>query len=442
MGVFWSSEDGIAETPAISTNEYQQRRTTMKTMLNRGPFRMIDKRLKHHRNDHYRALQLWIALLPFLILGGECQAFPDAAEILAGASLAATAQDQYATNFQPTNGELILVNVQLNGRPEEFTFILDTGAGVMVVSTRVADTLGLPKESEFSLKDITNQTQTVDVVQLGSFRLGDIEFTNVGAIVTDLEGVKALGGPKLDGIIGTNLLRFFILEIDYVAKTVHFSTKNRVGEHENLGYAIPISYKANFPLSTKIKLADDTLIDAGIDTGVNGPFLTIPKEKLPTLTPLLTCPVVRSKGIMTGGVFGVSESAVSRINTMQLGDLQLQNLPVQFSDIGFFNLSNGFLSHFHVIINYPDSQMYLRPLEERPFETNIVSFGYMAPPNAAGERRIIGIWEGSAAAQHGLQVGDVLVSETYTDPETVHLVIRHEETQKEIVLHRSELLPE
>jgi hypothetical protein len=56
--------------------------------------------------------------------------------------------------------------------------------------------------------------QGSEVAKLDSFKLGDIEFENVGVRVLDLSHFREYG-LNIKGIVGANILQFLELTIDY-----------------------------------------------------------------------------------------------------------------------------------------------------------------------------------------------------------------------------------
>jgi len=87
----------------------------------------------------------------------------------------------------------------------------------------------------------------------------------------------------------------------------------------------------------------------------------------------------------------------------------VKNLPVQFWDSPHSCISNRFLSQFTVTIDYPQMLMYLLPDKNKPFATNIDSWGLNIQKDESGKVKVIGLWEGSPAEKAGLQVGMKLV---------------------------------
>jgi hypothetical protein len=128
---------------------------------------------------------------------------------------------------------------------------------------------------------------------------------------------------------------------------------------------------------TKLKLADGNRMDALIDTGNLGDFLTLPVKDLEQLKPYLNCPLIRSQGIITMGGFGGSSAMISRLKEIQIGTNRITNLPVAFINSDHINIPNGFLAHFNVIINYPKKKIFFIRNESKPFQTNMASFGFV-----------------------------------------------------------------
>ncbi len=106
-------------------------------------------------------------------------------------------------------GGAILVDVRLNGRPELYRFVLDTGASQTVVVRPVAEQLGIDiGEATPRVRVRTASEEVVALlVTLESVDLGGAAVPRVKTLVMD-----DLGGP--DGLLGLSYLGFFDVSIE------------------------------------------------------------------------------------------------------------------------------------------------------------------------------------------------------------------------------------
>jgi predicted aspartyl protease len=378
-----------------------------------------------------------ILFLCFVVNG--CKVPPKFERILAGGSLST---DKIGESIVPSQfkNNLIFIKARINDSEQEYNFLIDTGAFITVINKKIADSMGLEKEAEDTVTDEVGNSRNVDVVVLKSLKIGEIAVQNCGALAADFGNIESFG-IRFDGVIGTNFLRFFLVDIDYEKEMITFSTEQSFLKKLKAGKGLAFTY-VNHDFRTKLKLADGNLVDALIDTGNYSDCLTVPIKNLEQFKPYLNCPLIKSQGVITMGAFGGSSAMLSRLNEIQIGVNRINNLPVAFINSDHINISNGFLAHFNVIINYPKKKIFFIRNESKPFETNIASFGFVPQYDANGKLYIVGIWEGSPAEKNGLKVGDLIIRQTYKEPDTVHIVIKNENGEKEIVFKSAMLLPE
>lgn len=113
---------------------------------------------------------------------------------------------------------LLMVPVEVHGRP--FRFALDTGASTTVISPEVA------RQCEVESAAMPGMiggggTVTASSGTLKSLAIGSTRITRVRVAVADfLDMLTQVTGTRIDGIVGTNVLRRFRVTIDYPQKTL------------------------------------------------------------------------------------------------------------------------------------------------------------------------------------------------------------------------------
>lgn len=118
-------------------------------------------------------------------------------------------------------GNEIMVKSKINGK-SEVPLILDTGATTTVLNTSEATNYGIAKSSDFKMTTGSGTIKT-SYITLSSLSLGDLVLDNVPVAVSDLPGFRELPGEKPVGIIGADILRRFLVCIDYDNREVSFS---------------------------------------------------------------------------------------------------------------------------------------------------------------------------------------------------------------------------
>lgn len=121
----------------------------------------------------------------------------------------------------------ILVDVLVNEKPA--TFLLDTGASNTIVNTsriHLEDYETIPGDKQDAAGFGGVKKESVTILKLKSFRIGDIlvyDFPVAGIDLTELCNTLDI---TLDGVLGHNFLSKYKVIIDYPNSTVEFQKDN------------------------------------------------------------------------------------------------------------------------------------------------------------------------------------------------------------------------
>ncbi|MBX9940880.1 MAG: aspartyl protease family protein [Candidatus Obscuribacterales bacterium] len=123
-------------------------------------------------------------------------------------------------------GNEILVRAKINGT-SELKFILDTGATQSILDKRFMKELsGLAQAATKPEDSIAMTTGAgsikADGVKFNTFTLGDMELKDVTCAVADLSGFETVQKEKPAGLIGANVLKRFLVTVDYENGKVTF----------------------------------------------------------------------------------------------------------------------------------------------------------------------------------------------------------------------------
>jgi aspartyl protease len=112
----------------------------------------------------------------------------------------------------------ILVHPTIDGKDVGW-FVLDTGAGGMVVSKRAAETASLPKTGEVAANGIGGEV-TAAQHSVETFVLGPMSLTNLVFTELDLEFLSTILGVPIGGVAGYDVFANAVVEMDVDAGTV------------------------------------------------------------------------------------------------------------------------------------------------------------------------------------------------------------------------------
>ncbi len=114
------------------------------------------------------------------------------------------------------NTSLVVLPVTINDHGP-YRFLFDTGASNTVLSTAIADRLGVPRVRDETLLTagggVPVTIRNIKLLQVGAARLENIEIA-----VADFDLMKRL---QVDGVLGGDYLRRFKVSIDYGNRLVH-----------------------------------------------------------------------------------------------------------------------------------------------------------------------------------------------------------------------------
>lgn len=316
----------------------------------------------------------------------------------------------------------ILVNVGVgNSRP--LPFILDTGDQFAVVDLDRSKQLGLTLHG-----DIQSGGAGVKVIH-GSYVRGSL-FTIPGlsgfsqpiTLAFPLKSLEAPLGHEVDGLIGGDFIKEFVVELDYQSHVVRLYDKATF-RYSGHGQSIPIEMNADGhpvvhaevtpeggePLKGKFLLD----IGSGASLALYSPFVAahdLPGPKLKTI-----------RAIGETGLGGQLQAQIGRVAELRIGQYKLAQPITLFSQdkAGAFarsdtqgNIGEQILSRFTLFLDYSHGRIIFEPNKDfgQPFAP--------AFPGAVVEGlgadykifRVKDVLEDSPASEAGLQIGDIIIA--------------------------------
>jgi hypothetical protein len=308
----------------------------------------------------------------------------------------------------------IFVRAHINGGGP-YAMIFDTG-GANIVTPEVAEALGLSLRDQFSMPGAGEREQPAWRARVDEARLGDIRMTDLDFTVLSLSPIQqAIGFERLDGLFGHELLRRYIVRIDYASGTLQFAERSAAPEAWFRGAAIPFTFVGNLP-SVAIKI-DGVEARVALDTGdrssltLFGPFvadhgLRERQQRLRTVSgwgvggPILA-DMARSERLELGP-FALS-GVVTRMPVVQSG--------VFASRIADGSIGNEVLRRFDITFDYERQLFYLSPNARFSDRDRFERSGLWArlPETGAGFE-IFAVAPESPASRAGLSAGERIVA--------------------------------
>jgi hypothetical protein len=267
-------------------------------------------------------------------------------------------------------------------------FVLDTGAR-NIINTRHAQALGLKLKPAGQTTGVGEGTVDVFFTENVSFTLPGVtvvgekfavlSLENVeqceNKIDVDLEGkidwhAQAAKGDEwqpMDGVLGDEFFRLFVVEIDYAAKSINLydpKSYHYQGKGERVPLEVRQTYiytRAPITASGRAPINGLFMIDSGSGVGLllNSPFVAQNKLLPPPnqTTPFSIC-----------GIGGESQLQIGKLAEVRLGNIKLESPVTMFSQAANGALANPDLSgtigaailrRFKVVFDYSRRLMIL-----------------------------------------------------------------------------------
>ncbi|MBT8220249.1 MAG: aspartyl protease family protein [Bacteroidia bacterium] len=324
--------------------------------------------------------------------------------------------------------EFIVMDIVLNGALP-MKFIYDTGAETTILTNpRIAELLDLRYTRKFEVMGSDLQsTLTAYLIKGVSiiFEFGFAPTQDVLVFDKDYFNLEEFIGKNVQGIIGNDVFRNYIVTIDYRQEKL---VLNRKGT-----YTPPKSYTShriqvekNKPyIRGKLSVGPRESRDVRLlmDTGASlSLLLDADKEKN------LDLPDKVLKGRIGYGISGEIEGYIGRINEFGFGKYQFPNLITNFrvydtdslvvKNVDVNNLDtkdgiigNEILSNFRCVFDFPGKRLYVRPYVKNYYKKIKFDRSGMTLIMVGEDFESIminNVFENSPAEDAGLQKGDIL----------------------------------
>ena len=342
---------------------------------------------------------------------------------------------------------LIIVPVILN-KALPLRFILDTGVQTTILTDRTfSDILDIQYNRKLTLLGADGD-KGVDAYVAGNVSLDLPGTQGEGQVILVLEEdylqLKNYLGEEVHGILGYEIFRRFVVEINYDASTLTL--------HEPASYkprkrftAIPIAVENTKPyIQAKLHTNASTLLaKLMIDTGASHSLLIDAASHESIHLPEKHIDVTIGRGL--GGDI---EGHIGRIKGLSLGKFSFNSVISSFPDTtrlgeGFREtgrqgtLGAGILRRFTVIIDYYNSKLYLRKSGQykQDFEYNMSGIELIALGRDLRTFVVENVRNDSPADKVGIEKGDVLkkvngVNAQNLDLSKVNLLFRSKQGRK------------
>lgn len=327
-----------------------------------------------------------------------------------GLSQGQPAQKNYLTTVPYTfTRDKMIVQASINNKA--YTFLFDTGAP-MAISAEVAKELGIKSVQNLEIQDANGAADSLPVVHLNNLKIGTVTFNGVPALV--IKDFGALGCLKVDGFIGSNVLRNSVVQIlpgnktltitDGV-KNLKLSRKNSVAMFVEPGQASPL---VSINLLNDKTDADETVL---IDTGMSGFYDLSTAVYKNALQYNLFTTLAQATGFYTLGLYGNSKSELQykvALPELAIGKFGFKNITATTTSDQRSRIGIEILKYGNITLDYLNGRFYFEPFGD-PRSIDLAEKSWPFKPVVKGDKIIVGIvWDAALAGK--MDAGDEILS--------------------------------
>jgi hypothetical protein len=317
-------------------------------------------------------------------------------------------QTKFSTEipFETSVSGHIIIKVKIKGAYRKFIF--DTGAP-NAISKDLAEEINAISLVETKAVDSQKKKQGLKLVALDSVFINEACFINTAALVVDFNQSNEIKCFGADGLIGNNLMKNAVWQIDFEKKVIKLTNEVTSGDLQN---AVSVPFTTDATCAPKMNLSIGGIADKGviIDFGSNGYYHTTASvfKKLKKQNSISK--YAYAFGSIASGMFGAQTDTTfyAIVPEWKMSPMNFKNNLLSFSEQGQKTIGCEFFKNYVTTIDFKKHTIYLNKLKE-PQESSIKSFGFS--PVLENQKLIAGkVINSSQAFKQGLLPGSQIIS--------------------------------
>ena len=274
----------------------------------------------------------------------------------------------HKVKFQLINN-LIVIPIEVNG--SELSFVLDSGVGTPILFNLAdQDSIQLNNVTEITINGLGEGDPINALKSTGNFvQLGNAKNTSQNIYVVMDAGINfspSLGIP-VHGIIGYDLFRDFVVDINYINKTIKFYDPNlykyRTSKNTRVVDMSIIRKKAYLDAFVMINKTDEIPVKMLLDTGSSDAVWLFEDERI-------QLPEKHYEDFLGQGLAGNIYGKRTKINHLKIADFILSDAKAAFPDMETFTTITDFggrngslggevIKRFNIAFDYTNKKLIL-----------------------------------------------------------------------------------
>jgi hypothetical protein len=361
----------------------------------------------------------------------------------------------------------IMVKVRINNsRP--LSFVFDTGDKVGIVDSEVAKELNLSLEGQVRVGGAGADTMLGANVKSANWSLPELTgFSQPVKMSLPLARMAARFGHDFDGIIGSDFIKQYVVEVDYQNRVLRLHDKDKF-TYAGPGESISIQLNQfGYPFldGEVAPLTGDPIKGRFVlDLGSGGSLVLM--SPVVAEHKLLDNGMKTIKAIGVGGAGGQSNGQIGRVRSLQIGKFTIANPLTLFSEdkagamassqiVG--NIGQMIAGKFKLFLDYTHTRIILEPNStfSQPMERATAGVVLTTEGKDYATIRVSDVLENSPASEAGIQKNDIVLSidgkpaaelkamkiaEMFEKPATYKLTLRRGEQTLEVPLTPRKLI--
>ena len=355
----------------------------------------------------------------------------------------------------------IVVPVKINNS-RSLSFVFDTGDKVGIVDTARAKELGLDLHGQVRIGGAGSDTLLGSYVRGATWKLQGFEdFSQPVALAIPLGRMAARFGHDFDGIIGSDFIKQFVIEVDYQARVLKLHAKDGF-VYSGSGESIPINSDGHgYPiLEAEVTPRNGQPIKGKFLLDLGSSAALALHSPLVKAHRLLEANHDSIRAIGVGGAGGDVQARIGRVSELKIGKFKIAGPTALLSQDkgGAFanaslagNIGQRIASKFKLFLDYERQRIIFEPAStfQDPFDQTQSGMALTAEGADFSIVRILEVLEDSPASEAGLLKNDQILKvnnqdaadlsitalgEMFERPATFKLTIKRGEKTMQVTL--------